>query len=72
MLRTGAAVFLLAVSTAALAEIKLSGYLKSFVVAQDELDNPVFQFDKVYQSQSSARIMLDGFSGRITWQLHYE
>ena len=72
MLRIGAAVFLLAASTAALAEINLSGYLKSFVVAQDELDNPVFQFDKLYQSQSSARIMLDGFSGRMTWQLHYE
>ena len=72
MLRVGAAVFLLAVSTNALAEINLSGYLKSFVVAQDELDNPVLQFDKLYQSQNSARIMLDGFSGRITWQLHYE
>ena len=54
MLRVGAAVFLLAVSTNALAEINLSGYLKSFVVAQDELDNPVLQFDKLYQSQNSA------------------
>lgn len=72
MLRIIAAVFLLAASTSALAEINISGYLKSFVVAQDQLDNPVFQFDKNYQSQNSARIMLDGFSGRITWQMHYE
>lgn len=72
MLRIIAAVFLLAASTSALAEINISGYLKSFVVAQDQLDNPVFQFDKNYQSQNSARIMLDGFSGSITWQLHYE
>ena len=72
MLRIIAAVLLLAASTSALAEINISGYLKSFVVAQDQLDNPVFQFDKNYQSQNSARIMLDGFSGRITWQLHYE
>ena len=72
MLRIIAAVFLLAAPTSALAEINISGYLKSFVVAQDQLDNPVFQFDKNYQSQNSARIMLDGFSGRITWQLHYE
>ena len=72
MLRIIAAVFLLAAPTSALAEINISGYLKSFVVAQDQLDNPVFQFDKNYQSQNSARIMLDGFSGSITWQLHYE
>ena len=72
MLRVCAAVLLLAASTATFAEINISGYLKSFAVAQDEVDNPVFQFDEIYQSQNSARIMLDGFSGRITWQLHYE
>ena len=72
MLRVCAAVLLLAASNATFAEINVSGYLKSFAVAQDELDNPVFQFDEIYQSQNSARIMLDGFSGRITWQLHYE
>jgi len=62
----------MATSVPALAEINFSGYLKSFAVAQEALDNPVFQTDRIYQSQNSARFMLDGFSGDITWQLHYE
>jgi hypothetical protein len=69
-----AAITLLIVATSApsLAEINVSGYLKSFAVAQDQLDNPVFQADRIYQSQNSARLMLDGFADSISWQLHYE
>ena len=72
MLRAALALLMAAASVPALAEINVSGYLKSFVVAQEALDNPVFQTDRIYQSQNSARLMLDGFSGNITWQLHYE
>jgi hypothetical protein len=72
MLRAAIALLIVAVSAPSQAEINISGYLKSFAVAQDELDNDVFQADRIYQSQNSARLMLDGFSGSITWQLHYE
>ncbi len=54
------------------AEINFTGYAKSFAVAQDEFDNPVFQADKLYQSQNSMRFMLEGFSEKVVWQIHYE
>lgn len=72
MFRAAIALMIVATSVPLQAEINISGYLKSFAVSQDELDNPVFQADRIYQSQNSARLMLDGFSGSITWQLHYE
>ena len=72
MFRTAIALLIVAAANPSQAEINVSGYLKSFAVVQDELDNPVFQADRIYQSQNSARLMLDGFSGNITWQLHYE
>ena len=55
-----------------LAEINFSGYAKSFAVAQRELDNQVLTSDRIYQSQNSLRLMWEGFSERIVWQLHYE
>ncbi|MBL6690005.1 MAG: hypothetical protein ISP91_06400 [Pseudomonadales bacterium] len=54
------------------AEVNLTGYAKSFAVGQDELDNPVIMADEIYQSQNSLRLMWEGFSERIVWQLHYE
>jgi hypothetical protein len=63
---------IVAAAAPSLAEINASGYLKSFAVAQDELDNSVFQADRIYQSQNSARLMLDGFSESINWRFHYE
>ncbi|MGV0033778.1 MAG: porin [Candidatus Azotimanducaceae bacterium WSBS_2022_MAG_OTU7] len=72
MFRTAIALLIVAAAAPTQAEINISGYLKSFAVAQDELDNPLFQSDSIYQSQNSVRLMLDGFSGSITWQLHYE
>lgn len=72
MFRAAIALMMVMASSPSQAEVNLSGYLKSFAVAQDELDNPVFQADKIFQSQNSARLMLDGFSASVTWQLHYE
>lgn len=59
-------------ASSALAEINVTGYLKSFAVRQDRIDNPVFSSDRVYQSQNSLRLMLEGFSDRSVWQIHYE
>ena len=52
--------------------VSFSGYAKSFAVAQDKIDNPVFSTDTIFQSQNSARLMLEGFGERTVWQLHYE
>ena len=54
------------------ADVNLTGYAKSFAVAQDEIDNDVIMADEIYQSQNSLRLMWEGFSDRIVWQLHYE
>lgn len=72
MFRAGVTAFILGLSSIASAEVNVTGYVKSFAVAQDEISNPVFSADKLYQSQNSARIMLEGFSGRTIWQVHYE
>ena len=63
---------MLSLSVSSLAEMNVSGYIKSFAVAQDEVDNALFEFDETYQSQNSARIMLQGFTRRISWEFHYE
>jgi len=52
--------------------INISGYLKNFFIVQESLNNDIFQLDTLYQSQNSARLMLDGFSDQMTWQIHYE
>ena len=56
----------------AIAEVNVSGYLKSFAVRQDKIDNPVFSADRIYQSQNNFRLMLEGFGDRSVWQVHYE
>ena len=53
-------------------EIHFSGYGKSFAVVQDEINNPLFSNDTIYQSQNSLRLMLEAFGERAVWQLHYE
>ncbi len=55
-----------------LAEVNFTGYAMSFAVAQDELDNEVIEADEVYQSQNALRLMWEGFSDRLVWQMHYE
>ena len=67
------ALLLLLVSAMPLkADVNLTGYAKSFAVAQDEIDNDVIMANEIYQSQNSLRLMWEGFSERIVWQLHYE
>ena len=53
-------------------QLNTTGYLKNYFNIQEKLDNDVFQLDTFYQSQNSARLMLDSFSNRLTWQIHYE
>ncbi len=51
---------------------KITGYIKSFVVAQPEVSNPAIQLPGSRQSQNSVRLMLDGSEQQGAWQLHYE
>ena len=50
----------------------LTGYAKSFVVAQDNIGNPVFTLPVTYQSQNSIRLMWEDFGERSVVQIHYE
>lgn len=54
------------------AEIQFSGYAKSFAVSQQGIDNSLIDSERLFQSQSSLRLMAEGFSGRVVWQVHYE
>lgn len=56
----------------ALAEVQTRGYVKSFVVAQDRISNLFIDEPLTWQSQNSARFMVEGFGERTVWQLHYE
>ncbi|MGI9323361.1 MAG: hypothetical protein ACR2PJ_07250 [Pseudomonadales bacterium] len=50
------------------AETSVSGYIKSFAIAQeDNLGLP-----ERYLSQNTGRFMLDAFKGKAVFQLHYE
>lgn len=71
-MRVAALLLIVCFSRIALAEVNLTGYAKSFAVAQADLDNPVLSADEIYQSQNSLRLMWEGFGDRVVWQLHYE
>ena len=64
--------FLLSPSLHAINDTVFSGYLKSFVIAQEAIDNPVYSSDKMAESQNSIRLMVDSVSDRYSWQIHYE
>ena len=72
MIRRVLLLFALAVPASVLAETKFAGYLKSFAVAQDSVDLPFLQSDRIYESQNSLRLMWEAFTGHAAWQLHYE
>jgi opacity protein-like surface antigen len=61
-----------AAGSSANAQVNFSGYLKNYSVIQDSIDNDLFQFDRSYKMQNSARLMLDIFNDNQVWQLHYE
>ena len=54
------------------AETNISGYLKSYVVAQDAIANNFFATNTIYQAQNSGRLMLETFTDNTVFQLHYE
>ena len=62
----------LAATAPAVAETNFSGYLKSYLVIQDEISNPIFQADRTYQSQNSGRFMIESFQDNVVLQMHYE
>ena len=48
----------------------MSGYVKSYINAQQGI--PLLNTQTLYQSQNSARLMLDVFTRNRVWQIHYE
>ena len=54
------------------AQTNISGYLKSYVVAQDAIANNFFATNTIYQAQNSGRLMLETFTDNTVFQLHYE
>lgn len=59
-------------SGACWADTRLTGYIKSFAVVQDEIDGLAASTGRIYQSQNSARFMVESFRERTVLQLHYE
>lgn len=53
-------------------EVSFTGYVKSYAITFDEVDIPLFEAPRSYQSQNAARFMLEGFSDTAVWQIHYE
>lgn len=51
---------------------RLTAYIKSFAVVQDSVENDILQLNSTYESQNSARLMLDSVGSTFAWQLHYE
>jgi hypothetical protein len=54
------------------ADVNFSGYAKNYSIYQEKIDNELFQFDDLFSTQTSSRLLLDGFDEKFTWQLHYE
>ena len=55
--------------------VSYSGYLKSYALAQDEIDikNSPQQFDNSFQSQNALRLMANGFTENSgNFEVHYE
>jgi hypothetical protein len=59
-------------SAQAQADTSVTGYIKSFAVAQDSINTPIFEAPELAQSQNTARLMLEGFEDTLVWQIHYE
>ena len=51
-------------------DLSMSGYVKSYINAQQGI--PLLNTQTLYQSQNSARLMLDVFTRNRVWQIHYE
>ena len=54
------------------ARTNISGYLKTYGVAQDSVANDFFAIDTVYQAQNSGRLMVESFTNQTVFQFHYE
>lgn len=72
LLALALALALLVLSVSSAAEVKFSGYAKSFALAMDSVDAQLFESPRTYQSQNSVRFMLEGFGDNTVWQIHYE
>lgn len=58
--------------TAKAADTNFSGYIKSFAVVQDGLNNDFLSLETTYQSQNSLRLMWEKFGDSFITQIHYE
>ncbi len=72
MRRVALLVLACSVTTSVVADTNVTGYLKSYGVAQDEIANDFFEADTIYQAQNSGSFMVESFQDNIVFQLHYE
>ena len=63
---------LLLLAQTAQGDTRFAGYIKTFALARQAIDSPYLQSPRLYQSQSSLRLMWQVFAGHSAWQLHYE
>ena len=54
------------------AQTNISGYLKSYAVAQNSISNDFFATNTIYQAQNSGRLMLETSTDKAAFELHYE
>lgn len=64
-------------SSPLMADSTLRGYLKSYVISQQGIDNALLHADQTWQSESSLRLMWQGGSTSTSsinyaWELHYQ
>ena len=55
-----------------IAQTNISGYLKSYAVAQNSISNKFFATNTIYQAQNSGRLMLETSTDKAAFELHYE
>ncbi len=51
---------------------RISGYIKSFAVAQEKVENDFINLDTTFQSQNSIRLMWERSGASTVVQIHYE
>ncbi|MBT3427626.1 MAG: hypothetical protein HOL98_01320 [Gammaproteobacteria bacterium] len=67
------AILALLSATPALAiDVNFQGYLKSYLIAQEQQSNSFYNLPSQINSQNNLRLMLDVFSQQAVWQIHYE
>lgn len=67
-----ASLMLLGAIPALAIDLNFQGYLKSYLIAQEQQSNAYYNLPSQVNSQNNLRLMLDVFSQQAVWQIHYE